>query len=95
MEYQNNLDCRWVIKAPLGKRVTLHFDAFKTEDCHDGMSIYDGQQVLWWKPEELRAEMCGDIVPSDVVSNNNTVMIRFRSDETVTDIGFKLRYSII
>ena len=94
MGYENNVECRWIVKAPLGKRITLHFNAFKTEHCHDGLSIYDGETVRWWKPEELQQELCGDIVPADVESNNNTILIRWTSDETVSDMGFELKYSI-
>ena len=37
-----NLDCQWLLKGPVGKTFIFHFEDFKTEDCHDGISIYDG-----------------------------------------------------
>ena len=93
--YTDNLDCQWVLKAPFGKKFNLHFDVFKTEDCHDGISIYDGDKVQWWSPQELRANLCGSGIPGDVMSTNNTILIRFSSDETISDLGFKLTYSLI
>ena len=93
--YGNNLDCQWVLKAPVGKKFKLHFDTFKTERCHDGISIYDGDTVQWWSSHELRANLCGSSVPQDVTSTGNTILIRFSSDETVSDNGFKITYSVV
>ena len=93
--YDNYLDCQWVLKAPAGKKFKIHFDTFETENCHDGMSIYDGDTIKWWSPQELRANLCGSSIPGDVQSTGNTILIRFSSDETVSDRGFKLTYSLV
>ena len=92
--YGHNLDCKWLLKAPQGKKIVLHFDEFKTEDCHDGMSIYDGETVKWWEKQELRQEMCGSSIPQDVESTWNTLLITWSSDESISLKGFKLRYDI-
>ena len=92
--YGPNLDCQWLLKAPLGKKLSLRFESFKTEHCHDGLSIYDGDTVQWWKPQELRANLCGNSLPGDVVSTENVVLVRFSSDESVSARGFQLAYSL-
>ena len=93
--YGYNLDCKWLLKAPQGRKIILHFDEFKTEDCHDGMSIYDGDTITWWEPQELRQEICGNSIPTDVESTGDTLLIAWSSDESVTAKGFKLRYDVI
>ena len=97
-DYRNNSKCEWTINAPPGRRIKLHFEHFKTEDCHDGISIYEGNSYsssYWWTPKEIRKEMCGDTVPPDVESNNNTIFIHWSADERVSNMGFRLKYSII
>ena len=89
-----NLDCQWLLKGPVGKTFIFHFADFKTEDCHDGISIYDGDTVQWWKEEELRSNLCGDSVPGDVATTKNIALIRFSSDESITNRGFKLTYKL-
>ena len=92
--YGHNLDCKWLLEAPQGKKIVLKFFEFKTEDCHDGMSIYDGDTVKWWEPEELRQEMCGSAIPSNVESTSNTLLITWSSDESISLKGFHLQYKI-
>ena len=92
--YGHSLDCKWLLKAPQGKKIILHFDEFKSEECHDGMSIYDGETVKWWEPEELRQELCGSSIPGDVESTGDTLLITWSSDESISDKGFVLRYAI-
>ena len=93
-EYGLNLDCQWLLKGPVGKTFIFHFEDFKTEDCHDGISIYDGDTVQWWKEEELRSNLCGDSIPGDVATTKNIALIRFSSDESITNRGFKLTYTL-
>ena len=93
--YGNNLQCKWLLKAPQGKKMVLKFLEFETEDCHDGISIYDGDTIKWWEPEEIRQELCGTTIPSNVESTGDTVLIAWSSDESISFKGFKLQYDII
>ena len=43
-DYENNLDCRWTIKAPVGNIIKLNFLYFHTESS-DKLYIYDGANV--------------------------------------------------
>ena len=93
-DYGHNLRCKWLLKAPQGKKIVLKFLEFKTEVCHDGMSIYDGDTVKWWEPEELQQELCGSSIPNDVESIGDTLLITWSSDESISFKGFKLRYGL-
>ena len=42
--YENNLDCRWTIKAFVGNIIKLKFLDFNTYS-HDKLYIYDGANV--------------------------------------------------
>ena len=45
-DYENNLDCRWTIKAPVGNIIKLSFLDFYTDtDSSDELYIYDGANV--------------------------------------------------
>ena len=59
-----------------------------------GLSIYDDDTVKWWEPEELRQEMCGSTIPSDIESTSDTLLITWSSDESRSFKGFKLQYAL-
>ena len=92
--YGNNLHCKWLLKAPQGKKIVLKFLEFETEDCHDGISIYNGDTIKWWEPEEIRQELCGSTIPSNVETTGDTVLIAWSSDESISFKGFKLQYDL-
>ncbi|KAI2810836.1 Bone morphogenetic protein 1 [Blomia tropicalis] len=86
MNYPNNEDCDWQIVASnnddedVEQRIVIQFTSFDLEDeidCQrDYVEIYDG-------PDDRRSSIgkfCGRNNPNEIISNGNSMLIRFHSD---------------
>lgn len=58
--------------------------------------IYDYVQVLdgSLSTSDVLGTFCGNTAPPPVISSANAMRIRFRTDASVTHVGFSLTYSI-
>ncbi|XP_074928780.1 scavenger receptor cysteine-rich domain-containing protein DMBT1-like [Chelonoidis abingdonii] len=91
--YPNNADCVWEIEAMSNYRVTLSFSDIETEGgtCqYDYIEIYDGP--LHTSP--LLGKICHGSYLS-YTSSSNLMTVRFHSDSSVTNRGFRADYYII
>ncbi|XP_067660430.1 cubilin-like [Haliotis asinina] len=89
--YNNNIYCKWTISAPVGYKVkvevqtmSLEYDSSCSRDYvlfRDGSSSY-GTRL---------GKYCDD-VSGYIVSSSNAMTITFRTDSSVTDRGFSLKY---
>ena len=52
------------------------------------MTIYDGPNVQ----APLLKKLCGSAIPENVVSSTNTMLIQFKTDNSVARKGFTLNY---
>nr|XP_046480526.1 bone morphogenetic protein 1 isoform X1 [Neodiprion pinetum] len=90
--YEHNSDCDWAIEAPIGKNVHLSFKTFKLEDesgCrYDFVEVYASLDTSG--PSYGR--FCGDSNPTDIISMNEALLIRFRSDDSISNKGFSAEY---
>uniref|UniRef100_A0A8C2U204 CUB and Sushi multiple domains 2 n=1 Tax=Coturnix japonica TaxID=93934 RepID=A0A8C2U204_COTJA len=88
--YDHNLNCIWSIEAEAGCTIGLHFMVFHTEEFHDVLRIWDG-------PVEngiLLKEMSGSVLPSDVHSTFNSVILQFNTDFFTSKQGFAIQFSV-
>ncbi|XP_048355110.1 CUB and sushi domain-containing protein 1-like isoform X3 [Sphaerodactylus townsendi] len=88
--YDHNLNCVWRIEAEAGCTIGLHFMVFHTEEFHDVLRIWDG-------PVEkgiLLKEASGSILPSDVHSTFNSVVLQFNTDFFTSKQGFAIQFSV-
>ena len=71
----------------------LHFVRFDVESrilgCSDYVRVHDGINT---KAPEL-ATLCGTELPKDVVSSENSLLVVFATDRSVTRTGFKIKYT--
>ncbi|XP_030425726.1 deleted in malignant brain tumors 1 protein isoform X2 [Gopherus evgoodei] len=91
--YPNNADCVWEIEAVSNYRITLLFRDISTEGgrCqHDYIEIYDGP--LYTSP--LLGKICYGSYLS-YTSSSNLMTVRFHSDSSITNRGFRADYYII
>uniref|UniRef100_A0A1B6GTE4 Metalloendopeptidase n=2 Tax=Cicadellinae TaxID=33370 RepID=A0A1B6GTE4_9HEMI len=90
--YENRADCDWSIEAPPGKNVHLTFLTFEVEDeqdCgYDFVEVYSGLDASG--PSYGR--FCGNSNPTDIVSVNEALLVRFHSDDTIVSKGFSASY---
>ncbi|KAG8041034.1 hypothetical protein G9C98_002022, partial [Cotesia typhae] len=89
--YDHRTDCDWTIEAPIGKNVHLSFLSFQLEyeeDCaYDFVEIYSGLDAS----SPSYGKFCDSNI-TDIVSMNEALLIRFRSDDTVSNKGFTAAY---
>ncbi|XP_019741112.1 bone morphogenetic protein 1a [Hippocampus comes] len=91
--YPGASDCQWVISAEKGYGVELIFQTFEIEeeaDCgYDYMELFDGADT---KSPRL-GRYCGSGPPEEIYSAGDSIVIKFRSDDTINKKGFHLRYT--
>ncbi|CAH3185718.1 unnamed protein product, partial [Porites evermanni] len=84
--------CRWTINVPRGNTIKLRFLEFQLEDhpsCFkDSLEIYSGL-----KSRTFLGRYCGERFPAFVESSSNVMVITFKSNDKITGLGFKLRYT--
>ncbi|XP_053480258.1 bone morphogenetic protein 1a isoform X3 [Ictalurus furcatus] len=91
--YPGASDCQWVISAEKGYGVELIFQTFEIEeeaDCgYDYMELFDGADT---KAPRL-GRYCGSGPPEEIYSAGDSIVIKFRSDDTINKKGFHVRYT--
>ncbi|XP_060950209.1 cubilin [Limanda limanda] len=91
--YPQNIDCIWVITVPR-EAVQIDFqDEFyiePTAQCmYDYLEVRDGSITN----ADLISRLCGNTRPSTQHSTGSSMLLRFRTDTSVTHKGFKAKYS--
>ena len=86
--YGDNLDCRWLIQPTGGRRVTLSFTRFSTEQNVDFVTIYDGSTIS----DRVLGRFSGSSLPSSVTSSGGAILVRFTSDAFVGTTGWTASY---
>ena len=95
-KYPANTDCYWTIIAPMGMRLKIDSFSYQIEEyplCHmDYLGIYEGAN----ENNRIGERICGQPgkQPS-VVSQGNTLTLKFHSDPGTYKAGFKIRYNAI
>ncbi|TMS22780.1 Ovochymase-2 [Larimichthys crocea] len=89
--YPNGALYQWRITVPEGERVRLQFISFDLvpDACGDFVQVYDGSNA----GSSLLGKFCGGTMPKPLESSGNTMVIRFKSDNTLTSKGFKATYT--
>ncbi|XP_076878260.1 ovochymase-2 isoform X2 [Brachyhypopomus gauderio] len=92
--YSNNTHCRWVVYAPEGYVVKLHFTDFdleQSENCdYDSLSVFGDFDAR----DEI-VVVCGHSLPPPVLSYGRVMSVQFRSDGSVSARGFNATLSFI
>lgn len=91
--YEHKTDCDWIIQTEPGRNVHLVFETFDIEDeqacSYDFVDIYDG-------PNDhnglLYGRYCGSNRPLETISMHEALLVRFRSDDTMSRKGFSVWY---
>ena len=85
-KYENDLDCRWTIKAPAEKIIALTISEFRTDtDGGDTLKIYHGTNI--------HGAIVGTLTRYDstpLSSTGNSLYLKFSTDSTKTEKGFKI-----
>ncbi|XP_033106655.1 uncharacterized protein LOC117108667 [Anneissia japonica] len=91
--YENNMYCTAIIKAPEGETITLTFTALNVEyenSCeYDYVEVRDSVDSF-----ESSQRFCGAILPEPITGEGNQLAVIFRSDQSVISSGFSASYVI-
>lgn len=91
--YEEDMKCTWVIMAPPGKFIMLHWISFNMEDrdCRfDFVEIYD-ELPAGGGSNPLKT-YCGTELPQDMVTQSRMITVKFQSDFSESGDGFELAY---
>ena len=91
--YNENEDKKWVIEAPVGQVIKFDFITFAIED-HISCK-WDWVEVIDGKGYPLLKRSCGFIKPESFISHSDRAIVRFHSDDSISEMGFELKYSFI
>ncbi|KAK6490308.1 cubilin [Huso huso] len=90
-DYQNNLECTWVIRSP-DSTVELNIlsvDIESHNSCfYDSLVIRDGETNV----SPLLATVCGRELPGPIRSTGDAMFIRFTADGSYSGGGFNASY---
>lgn len=93
--YLPDSSCMWELRAPVGFIIELHFPKFKIENSitcsFDVLNIKRLVNNAW----DDVAYLCGTEINKKIVIRSNTVRLRFRSDNSLQNSGFKIFYQFI
>ncbi|XP_071378637.1 cubilin [Centroberyx affinis] len=89
--YQNAALYQWRITVPDGEKVRLTFTSFDLvpEACGDFVEAFDGHKA----GSATLGKFCGGKLPNPVESSSNTMVLRFKTDATLTSKGFSATYT--
>ncbi|XP_017878835.1 uncharacterized protein LOC108624209 [Ceratina calcarata] len=94
--YPNFTECTRVLEASEGMLLKLDFrDVFKLEESancrYDFLEVRDGQHGY----SNLLGSFCGRNFPPEITSKTRYLWLRFYSDESIEDKGFKAVWTMI
>ncbi len=79
----------WLITKPSITNITLNFTSFNVENGYDNLFIYDGGSVN----SPLIGQYSGTVNPGPVTSNNDSILVEFRSDCATVGSGWAATYT--
>ena len=91
--YSPHSNCTWIIDLPvIYKRIRLRFDGLSIEDSVD--CTKDRVTILNGISDDSfpLGSYCGSQIPASISSSTGAVTVKFTSDGTNNDVGFKLTY---
>ena len=90
--YAHNSNCTWIIDLPAYKNIELKFIEIDMEESPN--CVKDQVTILNGKDEDAISlgSYCGNKLPAIIRSSTETVIIKFTSDDVISNKGFNLQY---
>ncbi|XP_030376137.1 dorsal-ventral patterning protein tolloid [Scaptodrosophila lebanonensis] len=92
-DYDDNMDCEWTIQAPPSSNVQLlflTFDIESSENCtYDYVQVFSGMEDT---SGPMYGQYCGNVLPQDIISLTDSLLVRFKTDSSVPMKGFSASY---
>jgi len=88
-DYANNKDCLWLIDpAETVSKIILTFTAFSTQATSDVVTVYDGSTTA----APVLGTFSGSTLPATVTSTGPQMLIRFQTNASTTNTGWRANY---
>jgi len=87
--YQNNDDCSWLISPAGIDHLNISFVTLNTEATNDKVTIYDGPTTS----SPVLGSYSGSTIPGNIISSNDSVLVKFTSDASTTGTGWQIYYN--
>ncbi|XP_063750529.1 seizure protein 6 homolog isoform X2 [Eleginops maclovinus] len=88
--YSNNLTCHWVLEAPEGQRLHIHFEKVALAEDDDRLLIKNGNNID--SPPVYDSYEVEYLPNEGVLSTGRYLFIEFTTDGTLTSTGAAVRY---
>ncbi|XP_056140660.1 seizure protein 6 homolog [Lampris incognitus] len=88
--YSNNLTCHWVLEAPEGHRLHVHFEKVALAEDDDRLLIKNGNNID--SPPVYDSYEVEYLPNEGVLSTGRYLFVEFTTDGTVTSTGAAIRY---
>ncbi|XP_067350730.1 seizure protein 6 homolog isoform X2 [Channa argus] len=88
--YSNNLTCHWVLEAPEGHRLHIHFEKVALAEDDDRLLIKNGNNID--SPPVYDSYEVEYLPNEGVLSTGRYLFIEFTTDGTITSTGAAIRY---
>uniref|UniRef100_A0A4W5K911 Seizure related 6 homolog n=1 Tax=Hucho hucho TaxID=62062 RepID=A0A4W5K911_9TELE len=88
--YSNNLTCHWVLEAPEGHRLHVHFEKMALAEDDDRLLIKNGNNID--SPPVYDSYEVEYLPNEGVVSTGRHLFVEFTTDGAVTSTGAAIRY---
>ncbi|XP_076025179.1 seizure protein 6-like [Genypterus blacodes] len=88
--YSNNLTCHWVLEAPEGQRLHIHFEKVALAEDDDRLLIKNGNNID--SPPVYDSYEVEYLPNEGVVSTGRYLFVEFTTDGTMTSTGAAIRY---
>ncbi|CAJ1064275.1 seizure protein 6 homolog isoform X1 [Xyrichtys novacula] len=88
--YSNNLTCHWVLEAPEGHRLHVHFEKVALAEDDDRLLIKNGNNID--SPPVYDSYEVEYLPNEGVLSTGRYLFIEFTTDGTMTSTGAAIRY---
>ncbi|XP_045440840.1 CUB and sushi domain-containing protein 2 isoform X1 [Pipistrellus kuhlii] len=87
--YPPGKECDWKVTVSPDYVIALVFNIFNLEPGYDFLHVYDGRDSL----SPLIGSFYGSQLPSRIESSSNSLFLAFRSDASVSNVGFVIDYT--
>ncbi|XP_034008422.1 seizure protein 6-like isoform X2 [Trematomus bernacchii] len=88
--YSNNLTCHWVLEAPEGQRLHIHFEKVALAEDDDRLLIKNGNNID--SPPVYDSYKVEYLPNEGVLSTGRYLFIEFTTDGTLSSTGAAVRY---
>ncbi|XP_077963551.1 seizure protein 6 homolog isoform X3 [Gasterosteus aculeatus] len=88
--YSNNLTCHWVLEAPEGHRLHIHFEKVALAEDDDRLLIKNGNNID--SPPVYDSYEVEYLPNEGVLSTERYLFVEFTTDGTLTSTGAAIRY---